>query len=219
MAKEAIAYLDQDLQNTVEEWVEGILPLVEKFPQLAETDLVVEGGVGNGRITAHIARRLFPNALYIGTDIADAFSGYLSRLRGEIDDETLERVVIANRNPVADMKRTIVYGNCFDGRLINDIMKKTGKQHPLLISKNSLFALLDKNANPWDRKDEADFIPLGGILRRPNLYQAQIHLGVNWNDSMGVISDTFLKLETTAQREGWTTERFDVGILLFQNKS
>jgi hypothetical protein len=221
MGKEAISYLNPETQNTVEEWVEGIVPLVERYPQLQDTDLVVEGGMGTGRITTHIAKRLFPNAIYIGTDIADALTHYFQRLRGEIDDETLQRVLDANHNPTYNMENALVYGNCFDWKLITDVANKTDTHHPLLISKNALFALTDRKANPWDRKVFEDLITFTGMTQLPSIYKAQLHLGIVWDlepQGDNISGDAYYNLEQAARSAGWTTERFDIGLLMVQNK-
>jgi len=227
MAKEIpspIGYLDQEMQQDAKDWAEGILPLLKKYPQLNDIDCVIEGGKGNGRITAHVAKILFPQALYVGTDLSPSLNRalHLKRLHEAIDPISLQNIMAANKNPSYEMQGATISGSCFDGPLIMDILKKTGRNHPLLITKNALSAILGREVDPGERKKDEDKIGLDTLINNPNLYEAQIHIGIFWDDTPAGtdnVSDRFYWLENAAvSQDKWITEKFDCGLFLLQKK-
>lgn len=215
MGKEALGYLTPEQQQSIEGWVEGILPLREKHPGLKAVGLVIEGGVGTGVTMAHIARRLFPEALYLGTDLAERLMMGNPRQSRAIDERTLNRVQAANEYPSLGMQGATIYGNCLDTELIQDIMRRTGRQMPLLASYNALNALLDRKMNPWDRKYEGDLTSIDDIVSPNTPYVAQLHMGADWDDEGATsLSSRYYRLEEAAKASDWITERFDVGLLM-----
>lgn len=217
MGKEAIDYLTPKQQQSIEGWVESILPLVEKHPRLKTVDLIIEGGVGTGVTMAHIARRLFPDALYVGTDIAERLMIGSPRQSRAIDERTLSRIQAANEYPSLGMQGATIYANCLNTELIGDIMKKTGRQVPFLASYDALNALLDRKMNPWDRKYESDITTINDIVSPSSQYIAQLHIGADWDDEETTsLSSQYYRLEEVAKRLCWVTERFDVGLLIIR---
>lgn len=215
MGKEAIGYLTSDQQQSIEAFAEEIHPLVEKYPRLKTADLVVEGGVGNGVAIAHIARYLFPDVLYVGTELLERRTSINPRQREKIDEAILSRVQTANQPPTLAMQGATIYGNCFDTELIRDIVKKTGRKVPLLVSYNALNALLGREMTHFDKKDRADMRTVGDIVSPNSPYVAQIHMGVDWEDKgKTMFSVEYYRFEEAAKRSGWTTERFDNGLLI-----
>ncbi|HCM82446.1 MAG: hypothetical protein UW37_C0031G0005 [Candidatus Gottesmanbacteria bacterium GW2011_GWA2_44_17] len=215
MGKEAIYYLTPEEQQSIEGWVEDILPLVERHPELGTVDLAVEGGVGTGITMPHIARCLFPNALYIGMDIAKSLMRINPRQRGTIDEELLRKAQAASEHPSLTMQGAMIYGNCFDNGLIRDIMKKSGTQTPILMSYYALNALLDRKMNPWDRKDASDMTTIDTMVAPDSPYKAQLHIGTDWDDNEETsVSSQYYYLEEAAKNAGCTTERLDSGLLI-----
>lgn len=217
MGKEAVAYLDVGIQEIVAEYVADVVPHVERHPKLQQTDLVIEGGVGNGIIAYHISRWLFPAALYAGTDIADAFLGRQPRLRGEIPIATVQDLTEASLHPHVDMRgETTLYANCFDRALIANLSQIAERQNPTLITFNALPAILNHKANPWDRKDRKDIVGYRSVVDRPGPYHAQVHFGMDWQyeDPQNAIGRPYCDLEAEAQSAGWTVERFSYGLIL-----
>lgn len=203
--------------GTVEEWVEDILPLTDKYPRLREVDLIIEGGVGGGTTMPQIAQRIFPEALYVGTDIASVLMSSQPRLRGSIDDESLRKVQEANNHPSWGMRAAIVRANCFDEDLIRDILRKTGRHNPFLVTFKALNAIGDRKMNPWERKEEYDIVTADQSLGLDSPYVGQIHMPEFWEDEPSdSFSSRFHSLEKGAQGRGWATERFDCGLLLLK---
>ncbi len=216
-AKDRLHYLKPEQQQLIEEWVEGILPLMEKHPRMKDVDLVIEGGVGTGSTLLDIARRLFPDALYVGTDIAERLMTGKSRINRAIDKKTLSGIQAANDHPSFGMRGAVIHGNCFDTELVRDIAQKAGKRNPILATFNALNALLDRKMNPWDRKDESDRITLEDMVLSNSPYVAQLHVGADWDDEGATsLSSRYCRLESAANSVGWITERFDVGLLLLR---
>lgn len=217
-AKDISYYLKPDQRQLIEEWVEGILPLMEKHPGMKDVDLVIEGGVGTGSTLSDIARRLLPDALYVGTDIAERLMTGKPRISREIDEKTLSGIQAANDHPSFGMRGAVIHGNCFDTELVRDIARKTEKRNPMLATFNALNALLDRKMNTWDRKDEDDRITLEDMASSNSPYVAQLHIGVDWEDEGQTSSSSrYYRLESAANSAGWTTERFDVGLLLVRS--
>lgn len=217
MARETVNYLTEEQQQSIEGWVESILPLIERYPTLQAVDLVIEGGVGTGVTMAHIAKRLFPNAFYVGTDLAERLMIGNSRQSRTIDERALSRACVANNFPSLGMDGATIYGNCLDTELVLDIAEKIQRKTPLLASYNALNALLDRKMNPWDRKYESDMITIEDIMSLASPYVGQIHIGADWNDEGATsLSSCYFRLESIAQAVGWTTERFDIGLLLLR---
>ena len=98
----------------INEWAADILPLLEKHPELKKTDLVIEGGVGTGITMPDIAHQIFPNTIYIGTDIASQLMVTKKRLIGKIDDDSLIKISETNNNFASDTGNTVLYASCFD---------------------------------------------------------------------------------------------------------
>lgn len=217
MTKEAIGYLTPEQQQSIEGWAGDILPLVEKYPKLKTVNLVIEGGVGTGVTMAHISRRLFPEALYVGTDIAERLMIGNTRQSRAIDEGILSTVQAVNNHPSLGMQGATIHGNCLDAELIRDIMRKKGRQVPLLASYNALNALLDRKMNPWDRKDERDMTTIDDFVSLHTPYISQLHIGADWDDEGATsLSFSYYHLEEAAKRLGWITERFDVGLLIIR---
>lgn len=205
MGKEALGYLTPGQQELIEGWLEGIPPLLEKHPRLNAVDLVVEGGVGTRIAMAHIARRLFPDALYVGTDISERLMIDDPRQSGAIYEEILSRVQATNEHPSFNMPGATIYGNCLDTELIRDIMRRTGRKVPLLVSYNALNALLDREIILWGRKDESDITTIDDIVSPSSPYIAQLHIG-----------EDLSRLEEAVKGSDWITERFDNGLLMLR---
>lgn len=219
MSRETLHYLTEPQRQSIEGWCEEILPFIDRYSQLGQIDLVVEGGVGTGTTMPHIARRLFPAALYVGTDIAERLMmGRGRRLSGSIDEDTLRRVQAANNFPSLGMHGATIFGNCFDAQLVRDIAAKTGKQHPFLVSFNALNALVDRKMNPWDRKDSGDMTLIEDMVDMSSPYETQLHIGVFWEQTSEDegIDRNYFRLERAAQEAGWITERFDCGLLILR---
>ncbi len=205
---------------SAEAWANYLRPFV-KSTGLDQADLIIEGGIGTNHLMAHVSRELFPQAIYIGTDISEAFVDRFGRVRGRIDDPTLERVERAN-GPKFNPLEASVAANCLDANIINDIKRKTGSSFPILVSYNALVALADKKATPWERKHEDDRIALEHALSTTP-YQAQLH--VNGIDFAGfwssesqwqgtIFTETFSRLEKAGKAMGWMTQQLPMGLLV-----
>lgn len=202
----------------ISEWVQKLQPLKERYPTLATVDLVVEGGVGTGRIMSHVAHKLFPKAVYVGTDISSDLMTEKRRLFGEIDDEALNLVLQANEDPF-DPGRTIVFGNCFDVDLIQDIAQKVGAQNPLLVSHNGMASLTTKDVNHFEKKRSRDRHSINHIVHQTP-YNVQLHVSSNEGYQVWAGKDKaeffmfngYYQLEEEAQKAGYTTERLDNGL-------
>lgn len=219
MRKDVLHYLSPVEFRSIENWVVELEPLVERNPFLKQVDLVIEGGVGNGRTMAHITKALFPNALYVGMDISEMLS--LGRyLRREADEEAIKEVVEANQRPSVQMNGAMFMANCFDYDLIRDIMKKQGRRNPLLASYNAFAALVDKRMNIQEKKSEADLIKIDEIVSSDSPFTAQLHINNDselWEEeNRNGLRDNFHALEEAARNNGWKSERFDVGLLLLR---
>src|SRR5581483_11567724 len=143
--------------------------LIERHPRLQSIDLIVEAGIGNGRVMPYVAKRLFPEAIYLGTDLVLPAPHY----RTSIDDEGLSR--LAQANEAGDINESILNANAYDYELVSDILEKTGRSNALLVSCNALFALSDKFGTPWDIKSKPDQVSLREMIRPDSPYQAQLH--------------------------------------------
>lgn len=204
-------YLDQGDQEIIEELCESIFPFLEKYPSLNQVDLVIEGGFGNGETIPHITKRLFPNALYIGMDLSRGISSQY--FEGE---KTLEQIQKANQKPTVAMSGAKIRANCFDTELIQKISVATEKKHPLLCSWLALNALLDKKMNPWDKKKKEGLTSIDDMVNKKNPYQAQLHMGVDWEDEQ--YDRYYFQLEEQANQSEWATERLTNGLLLIRSE-
>jgi hypothetical protein len=145
------------------------------FRQLQHIDLVVEGGIGRGQTMPHIIRALYPNALFIGTDLARNMFNR-ARQSGTISEETLEQVISANLHPNVSMDGAIIRANCFDKALMADILTKTERSYPMLVAWKALNAFLNDDLNRDEKKKEPDETLLENIVARDSPYQAQLYL-------------------------------------------
>ncbi len=220
MSKDKLGYLSPEEQQSVGVLVAGLESLKERYPSLTQVDLVIEGGVGTGRIMRHIARRFFPNALYVGTDISEMLAGSRRRQSKGIDENAWQRVLRANEYPDLGVEGAILYGSCFDGELIRDIANKAGRQHVFLASYNALNALIGHDMNPWDKKDEDDIVSIPDIVRSDSPYMGQLHIiaGDLWGEEepTTMVESNYRRLELAGQTAGWTTDRIANGLLLLR---
>ena len=221
MSKDKLGYLSPEEQQVIGNLVADLEPLKERHPSLTQVDLVIEGGVGTGRIMHHITRRSFPNALYVGTDISEILVGKKGRKKGSIDDDTWQRVLRANEYADLGIEGAILYGSCFDRELIRDIANKAGRQHVLLTSYNALNALIYPDMNPLDKKDKDDIISIPDMVRLPDSpFVEQLHIiaGDLWGEEKPttMIESNYRRLELAGQTAGWTTNRLVNGLLLLR---
>ncbi len=202
-------YLSPTDADSIEEWASDLPPLVARNPRLSSVDLVIEGGVGTGRTMVHMMRRIFPNAVYVGMDVADQLSGGRPYLYRTIDDSALHRILAANETPTLMMEGAMIHASCFDFDLIQDIMWKADRSHPLLATFKSLYSLMhSRERNPFEKKkSEVEIITTEGLVSFDNPFMAQIHIPLNE------------ELETAAQQAGWITNRFDfdIGLMILRN--
>lgn len=215
---EHLTFLSNQEAISIESWANDFKPLLESHPELRSTDLIIEGGVGTNRTLTHIARYLFPNALYIGMDLSEMNEGYKGRQQSEITENSLDRILKANNQPSLDMTGAILYASCFDYSLVNDIAQKTQRKHLILTTWNALNALIDKSLNPWERKYESDQTTFSQMTSPDSPYKTQLHL-VNfdglWDDTVSDATQrNYLGLEDSAIQSGWQSERLESGLLL-----
>ncbi len=215
---ERLQHLTSDQRRSIGNWVADLEPLKERYPILAEVDLVVEGGVGTGQTMAHIARAFFPKATYVGMDIAPTLMAGKPRQLQQVDPGVLREVIEANSHPTLEMEDTILHANCFDAELVRHIAQQVGAQMPFLVSFNALNALVDRKMNPWDRKDDSDITTIDEVVTGQLPYRGQIHIlnGDVWGDAISATGRNFSTLEAAASRSGWQTERLDCGLLMLK---
>ena len=221
MSKDKLGYLSPEEQQVIGNLVAGLEPLKKRHPSLTQVDLVIEGGVGTGRIMHHIARRFSPNALYVGTDISEMLAGSRRRQSKGIDENAWQSVLRANTYPDLGVEGAILYGSCFDGELIHDIANKAGRQHILLTSYNALNALIYPDMNPLDKKDKDDIVSIPDMVRRPDSpFVGQLHIiaGDLWGEEepTTMVESNYRRLELAGQIAGWTTDRTANGLLLLR---
>jgi len=194
---------DERIEELWEDYIKQIKSFIEGHG-LNAVDLVIEGGVGNGTLMREIVKEVWPQALYLGTDISPALMAGKPRLKGQLTEQALEQIT----NP-AKAEDQILYANCFDGELIRDIMNKTGRQIPILVSLDALYSLLARDLNLWEHKRGDDMVTVKQMLSPNTPYVAQFHLGVVWKDEGRTsLSGSYFILEREAQRLGWEVARF-----------
>lgn len=226
---EVLTCLSSEQAARVESWVTNLEPVINKYPQLKEIDLVIEAGVWR-REMAHIARALFPNALWVGTELGAVAK---RKITGSIDEVTLQEIVDSNQNPDWEMNGAILNANYLDYSLARDIAEKTGRRKmfqtflsftPCPDSVSGRVKESTKNRN--ERK---------ALLSEDNPYLGQLHiLGIgHWNlwgeqtlkgpswimDQVSFPDPTqkdILRFEGDAKRNGWLAERMPDGLLLIR---
>ncbi len=220
---ETLSYLTPKEIQSVMGWVGEFRPLLERYPLLRQVDLVIEGGIGNGQTMPHIARAMFPHqALWVGTDLSSALAAGRGRFYGAIDEKTLRKILETNQHPDLAMSEAIIWANCFDYSLVQDIMRKTGKSFPFLTSFNALPALLDRKLSHYEgKKESGDVYPLDHVVNKDSPYIGQLHVcnrGI-WNDEgpTNDIEGAYYDLEEAAQKAGWATERTDLSLLVLRS--
>ena len=215
-----LKYLTPEDARKAERWVEPLEPLKGKYPLLAQVDLVIEGGAGTGVTMAHISKRLFPDALYVGTDLSEMVGINKGGLYRSIDERALQEIMRTNEHPSLAMRGAMVLANCFDYDLVRDIAQKTGRQYPLLASYKALQALVDRKMNMWEKKDESDMRSIKDVANMDSPYIGQLHIlyGGLWDDGSpsSAIEEVFYGLEAAAKNSGWLTDRLGDGLLLLR---
>lgn len=207
MGKEVLGYLSPRDAEKIVYWASDLGPLIERNLRLSNVDLVIEGGVGTSRTMVHMMRKVFPSALYVGMDVAEQLSQGRPWLSKSIDEETLQRILDANKHPDMLMEGAMVKASCFDFDLILDIMRKAGRSVPLLATFRALYSLMStRERNPFEKKQsEIEIVTVKGLTSFQNPFFAQIHIPFAED------------LETAAAQAGWQTDKFDIGLLLYRN--
>ncbi len=205
--------------EVVTEWVNGLRPVIQRIPSLKKVDLVIEGGWGGDNLMSHIAFDTFPGALYVGTDICEAImesSFDKQRLSGAVDSATVQEIIAANAQRAYAMRDALVYGNCFDGKLISDLMAKLSRERPILVTFNGLGALEDTIISQSERKRQEDRYPIRRWFVSDMPYIAHMHvthLGVDWKRSDNKVNGVFWEVAQAAEKAGWQVQRFIAGII------
>lgn len=213
---EVLDYLGEDNKQIIEKWASYLEPQLGPLKERHRVDLVIEGGVGSDKFMAHLARRLFPDALWVGTELCPELVRVIStnqqRFSGCIDGPTLQEIQRINQFPDFTMKGAIIYGNCFDYSLVKDVAKRAGSVAPLLASFNALPALLDIKKKEPDRRSVKDVVSLSS----PFVGQFHIQEWSLWSEDppRDCIQNAYCSLEKAALQTGWTTKRIDSGLLL-----
>lgn len=203
----------------IESVSEEIKPYLNRYPKLTQVNLVIEGGVGTGIIMPHITRELFPQALYVGTDLQPILAHRinLGRLKDQVDGDTVERLITANQSLQRDMgDSTLIYANCFDFPLVRDLCARLQKVNPVLVSFNAIGALIDRGLTHYDKKERTDRYSTdidSWFVESP--YIAQLHVAnseVNWKAG-GSFSEIFAWIRDAASNAGYATEELPIGVL------
>lgn len=199
-------YLSPTYADNARGWASDLPPLISRNPQLSEVDLVIEGGVGTGRTMVHMMRSVFPNAIYVGMDVADQLSVGKPYLRRTIDAAALQRIITANERPTLMMEGAMVHASCFDFDLIHHIMQESCRSHPLLATFKSLNSLMhSRERNPFEKKQsQIEVVTVEGLVSPDNPFIAQIHIPFR------------KELVEPAKQAGWVTDEFDIGLLLLR---
>ena len=166
---------------------------------LLRANLVVEGGVGTGTLMRQTVAQLFPQAVYVPTDLAaDRFSGE-------------QTVTAANISAIESGQ--VLFADCYDYPLIAQLKRQQADSLlAVLVSINALYALLNTRANPWNKKSTRNIHTIAGVLT-DSPYAAQLHLATTdlwdeaWRDRRRAAS--FLQMETTAKNLGLATHRIN----------
>ena len=210
-------YLNPDEFKNVCSWADPYLPYLKQYPLLQQVDLVIEGGIGTS-ISLNIVHRLFPQAVYIGTDLSPRIVGRRPRQINQIDDQILNGILeVDGTFGQKNYENAVIHANCFDTKLIRDIMKKTGRYTPLLFSIDALNALLDmQKMNPWDKKFDVDKYTTQQVITSTSPYVAQLHIAIDvWKEPQG--HRHHYELETAADKNNhWTTIRAEDALILLR---
>lgn len=208
--------------SAIESWVSILSEHLKKFPELpASVDLVIEGGVDNGITMPHIIPRLFPNALYVGTDISPLLMVGKRRISKQIDDDSLQALIRANTGVANNLASAVLYANCFDGNLIKDIMRKTGRKVPFLVSFNAIASLADPKIS-IGRKEPKDDIPIQQWFNNDLPYIGQLHVIkylLDWQTThpLTIFDYAIRDVLTHAQLNYYIVEQMDRGILVVKS--
>lgn len=177
--------------------------LISEYPQLGDSRLVIEGGVGPGKHMKSIVSNVFPDALYVGTDLAFSLFATLTNPRGE----QIRKSVNVNQLEAIKKGDAIVYANCFDNKLISDIANKTGRNPVLLTSIGALRPLMGTESH------------LGEVIGFDNgfsgdaPYTGQIHLLYpSLEDYRKKYPEIIKDVENSALRNGWDKVEFPTGL-------
>lgn len=217
MAKENVQnyFLPEDAK-VIKKLTPDLEKLVERHPELRQVNIVIEGGVGSGRIMVQMMKKVFPHALYVGMDVADLVIPR-SMFGRTIDEGTIQKVLYANKHPDGFMRGGFMRGammkaSCVDFDLIRDIMEKTGRSVPLLATYNALYSLMHtRERNRWEKKkSEMEIVTVEKLTSPRNPFFAQIH------EPIAIYE--FTQLETAAMRTGWKTDKYGKsrGLLLLR---
>jgi len=159
---------------------------------------------------AQVVLSLFPHAVYVATDLAADFIGGDPQENALSLERKLTSLQTQTANPTAQMSDSLLHADCFDYPLIRKLIELLEEPNAVLVSMNALFALLDRNANPWTKKDENNQHSMYQILANCP-YRAQLHLATTdiWNTEWReeAVAKYFLQMEKEAKEAGWETHR------------
>lgn len=180
-----------------------IKQLISEYPQLGAPRLIIEGGVGPGKYMRSIVSDIFPDALYIGTDLAFSLFATLTNPGGE----QIRKSVDLNQLKAIQKGDTIVYANCFDTKLINDIANKTGRNPVLLTTIGALRPLMGTESHL------GEVISFDNGFSRDAPYTGQIHLLYpSLEDYRKKYPEIVNQAEYSAIKNGWNKIEFSTGI-------
>lgn len=182
--------------------------LIETHPILANVDLVIDAGSGGQLTMGKLMSRIYRHKVILPMDLIP-MSRSARRLANQVDDDSLAAIV--------NEEYDILWANCFDHELIEDIKEKLRCSEPLLVSMDALYALQSREAVHGEKKIAQDRIAVADwFISSP--YCAHLHLDINltWLDrylSNPIVSSrraVFENVEGIAINSGWLAERLTV---------
>lgn len=191
--------------NWIKNFTDQINNLLEKYPMLKDSGLVVEGGVGHGTKMRNVVSSTFPKAFYVGVELCSP------------ETESIEKVLPQKYlEGILNGQSSVLLANCFDYDLIKDIMTKTRSGNPILFSVNALGAL-DSPFLPGDFSKRGDYVnPLEWFINNVP-YIAHIHLFRDsegeWKETKEIYAGQTIR---SAQKNGWIIEDLPSGIAVIR---
>lgn len=193
----------------VQQGTVDIKQLISEYAQLGDSRLVIEGGVGPGKYMRSIVSNLFPDALYVGTDLAFSLFATLTNPGGE----QIRKAVDVNQLEAIQKGDAVVYANCFDNKLISDISNKTGRNPVLLTSIGALRPLMGTESHL------GEVIGFDNGFSKDTPYTGQIHLLYpSLEEYRKKYPEIVKQAEYSAIKNGWNKIEFPTGVAFLRGE-
>lgn len=204
------------------DWIAATELLAQTMPAFKAIDLIIEGCIGGNEWCAYWLKKIFPNCVYAGADIAPAaICLNTGRVDSSITPQQYEKLLQGQdqlKTNEGDASLVTFRANCLSPAFVASLKELSGAQTTLLVTFNGLVGLMGREYVPGERKGDTDFTSVDTVVNS-DLYDFQLHIMENdrislWDSGLNVLTRWYYQMEAAVNGTTKRTMRIKDGLLL-----